>query len=238
MRKNISLVSFVCLPLLACGGSDSNSKSVKVVDAKTYNDAPASLCGAGSSYASLGNMGFAVDEPAHTGSNGSAVSRTIFAGTTLGSATVASGLLLIDGAGVFASGIKAGTYPISGQDASFSTCDLCFFIQAGANKGTTIGFTLDGTGGDFYQAISGSIVFSAIGANAGSGSGHNLSGTISNIVFQKVDLTTGNPSADGCTTTVGSGGWGYDLQAQGSARTSPKTGITEAIEAKLSNRSL
>jgi hypothetical protein len=242
--KKFSIASLACLPLLACGGDDGGSTKVKVVDAKVFKDAPASVCGAGSSYPSLGNMGYALDLPAHQGSDGSTIPREILAATTLGSGTVASGLLLVSGSGVFtATGNPApGTYQITGAEASFGTCAMCFFLQAGAveNAANTIGFTLDGTGGDFYQAISGTLTFTAIGSDAGSGSGHSLGGTISNVTFQKIDVTTGDPTDDGCMTTVGSGGWGYNLQMAGSAQARTKKEILGAMQAqaKLSNRSL
>ena len=242
MRKQFSIASFVCLPLLACGGNDN--KTVKVADAKTFKDAPAAVCGAEASYASLGNMGYALDLPAHTGSNGSAVPRAILAGTTLGSGDVASGLLLAAGGGVFPTTINPGTYPITGDDASFATCNMCFFIQAGAVNKTanTIGFKLDGTGGDFYEAVSGSITLTAVGSNAGSGSGHHFAGTISNVTFKKIDVNTGDPTADGCTSSAGSGGWGYDLQNAGSAalvggEPTGRQGI-DGVEMKLTNRTL
>ena len=242
--KKFSIASLACLPLLACGGDDGGSTKVKVVDAKVFKDAPASLCGAGSSYAALGNMGYALDLPAHQGSDGTTISRAILAATTIGSGDVASGLLLISGSGVFAAGNPApGTYQITGADASFSTCSMCFFIQQGATDvaANTIGFTFDGTGGDFYQAVSGTLTFTAIGSDAGSGSGHTLVGSISNVTFQKIDLTTLDPTDDGCMTTIGSGGWSYALQNQGSAqaRTAPtKKSNFEATHATLTNRTL
>jgi hypothetical protein len=239
MRKKFSkLATFVCLPLLACGGN-SNNKTVMIVDGKVFKDAPPALCGAGSSYASLGNSGYALDLPAHTGSDGSAVSRAVLAATTLGSGDVASGLLLVANSGVFTGGdLKPGTYAIAGDEASFGTCSMCFFIQAGAvnNAAGTIGFKFDGTGGDFYQAVSGSLTFTAIGSNAGSGSGHNLVGSVSNAVLQKIDVTTGDPTPDNCMATIGSGGWGYNLQNNGSAAAAaPKQ---DGYEARLSNRTL
>jgi hypothetical protein len=241
--KKFSIASLACLPLLACGGDDAGTK-IKVVDAKVFKDAPPALCGAGSSYAALGNMGYALDLPAHQGSDGSTVSRAILAATTLGSGTVASGLLLVSGSGVFAAGNPApGTYQITGAEAAFATCAMCFFIQEGATNvaGGTIGFTLDGTGGDFYQAVAGTLTFTAIGSNAGSGSGHTLVGSISNVTFQKIDVTTGDPTDDACMSTVGSGGWSYNMQMGGSAqaRTAPtKQAILGAMQAKLSNRTL
>src|SRR5664279_2087106 len=115
--KKFSIASFACLPLLACGGDDAGSK-IKVVDAKVFKDAPPALCGAESSYTTLGNRGFALDAPAHQGSDGSTLPREIFAGTTLGSGDVASGLFMVSGSGVFPSGLAPGTFQITGAEAS------------------------------------------------------------------------------------------------------------------------
>jgi hypothetical protein len=238
--KKFSIASLACLPLLACGGDDGGGTKVKVVDAKVFKDAPPALCGADSTYPTLGNRGFALDEPAHQGSDGSTISRAIFAGTTLGSGDVASGLLLISGSGVFPSGLAPGTFQITGAEASFGTCALCFFIQQGAtdNAAGTIGFTFDGTGGDFYQAVAGTITLTAVGSNAGSGSGHSLVGTVSNVTMQKIDVTTGDPTDDACMSMIGSGGWSYNLQSAGSAQARTKGEMLQTMRAKLSNRTL
>jgi len=224
MRKQFSFASLVCLPLLACGGSNNNSKTVKTVDGKAADAAAA--CAAAASYPMLGNMGYGLDFPATM--NGS---QTIVHGQvmveTLNTTDVVF-LQLNAQFGGFGSGdIKAGTYALAGDDLDPTACGLCFYVWPKSLNGTTLNVNSAYFMTEQYMAVSGSITLTQAG---GSANGSNLiAGTVSNVTFKHATIASDGSlsyNADGCTTSVGSGSFGYKLQ-MGSAGSAAFAGDSE-----------
>lgn len=91
---------------------------------------------------------------------------------------------LISGAGVFAGGLRTGTFSLSGVDAGFTTCGLCVNVVADivAGQGPT----------KFYQATAGEVTLTSVTSP--------YAGSVSNLVFAEVD-GNGAP-VPGCTTKV------------------------------------
>lgn len=94
---------------------------------------------------------------------------------------------LVAGKGVFAGGLAAGTYTISGVDAGYTTCGLCVHIIADIVTGSGPS--------KFYFADSGSVTLTGTGPVAGSAS---------NLHFTAVDINSGAKIADGCDATIAS----------------------------------
>ncbi len=237
MRKTFSLASIAWLPLLACGGSSNNNKTVHTVDSKTFMDGSGSTaCTAASSYASLGNLGAAVDHPA-TGS--AAQYQTLY--STVGSADAIVALFEAGGT-KWPQMVAPGTFTIDATDGDLGTCDLCFLLSPGGWDMTAMTLGVKDLT-DVYIATAGTVTITATGT-AGSGSGHQLLGTVSNLQLKHVsiDTTSGVQTdlPDGCTTSIGSGGFGYDLHApsgSAAAADAPRSAVSDLIErAQLSNR--
>jgi len=96
-------------------------------------------------------------------------------------------LKLIAGKGVFGGGFTTGTFPIAGEDKSFSTCGLCTNIIADivSGQGPT----------KFYFATSGTVTLTATSPIAGSAQ---------NLHFVEINGASGTPVAGGCTSTIAS----------------------------------
>lgn len=90
--------------------------------------------------------------------------------------------------GVFSTGVKPGTYAISGVDAGFSTCGLCVHIVADIVSGS--GPT------KFYFAESGSVTLTSTTTP--------VTGSAQNIVFREVDINSGQFVTNGCSATIDS----------------------------------
>ena len=90
--------------------------------------------------------------------------------------------------GVFSTGVKPGTYTISGVDAGFSTCGLCVNIIADIVSGQGPS--------KFYFAESGSVTLTSTTTPV-SGSGQN-------IVLREVDINSGQFVPNGCRATIDS----------------------------------
>lgn len=227
MRKQFSIASLVCLPLLACGGNNNN-KTVKTVDSAKAVDA-AATCQAAAMYPTLGNMGYGLDFPAMTGSNGQMIVHGQVMVETLNSTDVVF-LQLNAMFGGFGSGdIKPGTYALAGDDLDPTACGLCFYVWPKSLVGTSLSNVNDAyLMTEQYMAVSGSITLTQAGGTAGSGSGHQIAGTVSNVTFKHATIAADGTLAynpDGCTTSVGSGSFGYNLQMGGSAALAPDSEI-------------
>jgi hypothetical protein len=91
---------------------------------------------------------------------------------------------LVPGKGVFAGGLAAGTYPIGGVDANFTTCGLCTNIVADVtNTGPA----------KFYYASSGTVTVNTVTAP--------ITGTVQNLAFGEIDISTGAVNGP-CTASI------------------------------------
>ncbi|MEO8845290.1 MAG: hypothetical protein ABI591_01695 [Kofleriaceae bacterium] len=203
MRKKLSLLSLACLPLLACGGDDANSKKVTVIDAKTFLDAPpAAGCKAPSTYAaaSLGSGVYAGDTPAggamfpeHSQEVQAVLAHT---GSGTGSADTVDlmdMLLVQGGSGMFAAGINAGTYTI--DPTMDNTLQIVLWP---ALPGNTTSIPAAYLASEQYLAFSGSLTLTAEGA-----AGSAMTGTLSSLDFVHVNLANNQFTA---ANDDGSGG--------------------------------
>jgi hypothetical protein len=97
-------------------------------------------------------------------------------------------LELWDQSGPFAGDVLAGTYPIAGDDASLASCGVCLLALgdvAATGQPSTVLF-----------AQSGSVTIDSVEPT--------LSGSITGAELVEVDLTTREPVAGGCATTIAS----------------------------------
>jgi hypothetical protein len=207
MTRKVSIVSAVLVPLLACGSDDT----VKPVDSRIFQDGSGGgTCTAQAMYAALGTMGLAKDYPEHMGSAQVFAHQQIMI-ETLGS-NDAVYLELNAGFGGFGSNdIQPGTYQFAGEDLDYSTCGVCFLLFPMSVTGTSFMGDIN----NVYVATAGTIVLTDAGGSAGSGSGHMVAGSITNVTFKKATIDadrmmTYDPA--NCTTSIGSGGFGYNLQ--------------------------
>lgn len=212
MRKQFNIASLVCLPLIACGGNNNNSKTVKTVDSAKAADA-APMCQAAAMYPSLGNMGYGLDFPEDTTTTPPTAHAQVMVETL--NATDVVFLQLNAGFGGFGSAdIKPGTYALAGDDLDPTACGLCFYVWPKSLNGTSLS-AVDSTYlmSQQYMAVSGSITLTTAG---GSANGSNtISGTVSNVTFKHATIASDGTltyDPDGCTTSVGSGSFGYKLQ--------------------------
>jgi len=214
MRKQFSFASLVCLPLIACGGSNNNTKTVKTVDGKAADAAAA--CAAAASYPTLGNMGYGVDYPAMTNGSGQMIAHAQVMVETLNTTDVVFLQLNADFGGFGSGDIKPGTYALAGDDLDPTACGLCFYVWPKSLNGTSLSAVTSAyLMTEQYMAVSGSITLTQAGGSAGSGSGHLIAGSVSNVTFKHATIASDGTltyNADGCTTSVGSGSFGYPLQ--------------------------
>ena len=228
MRKNISLLSFVCLPLLACGGSDSNSKSVKVVDAKTFLDGSGSssaACKAQATYANLGSGGRAVDHPGvNTGS--AHVHYQVYQ-SLLNSTDYFFMFLQADGSGGAWAGSAIGpvTADLSALPGNLLLPELDLFPMA--KFGSDGSLDQNYYASESYVAFSGTVNYTAAGGSGGT----QLTGSLTNVVFQHVNISgTGfTDPGDMCTATVASASFSATL---GSGMAAFQDGQTGSFEIK------
>ncbi|MBZ0234805.1 MAG: hypothetical protein K8M05_20920, partial [Deltaproteobacteria bacterium] len=97
------------------------------------------------------------------------------------------GVELWDNLGAFAGGaVRAGTFPITGVETSYSTCGVCVIAQ-GAIDGTT----------QVFSATSGSVEVVAVGA-----AGTPLTVRLTNIAFTQMDPMTNMPVANACESDL------------------------------------
>jgi len=209
MRKKLSLASLACLPLFACGGdSGGTNKTVKVVDAKVFQDGPpAATCKAPASYThELGSNVYAADTPAggtmfpdHFQEVQGLLAQT--GSGTSGSDTVDIITLEMDqgSAGAFAGGIKVGTYTI--DPTMDNTLEVLLWPGL---PGNTTSIPAAYLASEQYLAFSGSLTLTAEG-----GSGMTITGTLSSLDFIHVDLasnqfTAANDDGSGgsCESTI------------------------------------
>ena len=91
---------------------------------------------------------------------------------------------LVPGKGAFAAGLAAGTYPLSGADANFTTCGLCTNIVA----------DITSTGpAKFYFASSGTITLDSVTAP--------ITGSVQDLHFTEIDIGTGATNGP-CTADI------------------------------------
>jgi len=217
MRKNISLVSFVCLPLLACGGSDSNSKSVKVVDAKTFLDGSgggSAACLAQATYANLGSNLAAKDHAGTPAGNISGGSGTHFQSLqSLLNSTDYFRMLMFSGgsAGAWA-GSDLGPVAVDIAQLTELNPELEIFPMAKFGSDGTI--TDDSYFNQRYVAFAGTVNYTAIGMV---GSNAKLTGTVTNLEFDHVFVNsmTGmfSDPGDGCKATMASASFTTSITA-------------------------
>jgi hypothetical protein len=99
-------------------------------------------------------------------------------------------LELWDNLGAFKGGVvRAGTFPLSGDDAALGTCGVC--VRALGGKGTT-------EEQEFF-ATSGTVEVTAVG-----GSGTEFNAVISNVTFEQLDTTDTKKKlkANGCASAL------------------------------------
>jgi hypothetical protein len=204
MRKNISLVSFVCLPLLACGGSDSNTKTVKVVDAKTFLDGSggsgSAACLAQATYANLGSGGRATDHAGINFGNGHVHYQTYQ--SLLNSTDYFAMILEANGSGGAWSGTAIG--PVVADLASLPgnlllpELEMLPMAKFGSDN------SLDPTyaANESYVAFAGTVNYTAAGGSGGT----MLTGTLTNVQFDHVHVTNNMfaDPGDMCSATIAS----------------------------------
>lgn len=209
--SKVSIVSAVVLPLFACGGDDK-----KTVDSGPTHDVIVGGCTAQAMYASLGDTGLAKDYPEHQGSDQVFAHQQIMI-ETLGS-NDAVYLELNAGFGGFGSNdIHPGTFQLQGEDLDYATCGLCLLLFPMSING----MDFMGDINNVYVATAGTLVLTDAGGSAGSGSGHSLSGSIANATFKKAVIASDRTQTydpANCTSSIGSGTFGYDLQVGTLAR--------------------
>lgn len=219
MRKKFSILSLACLPLLACGGDDANNKKISVPDAKVFKDGSGGgSCAVQPMYSALGQRGAVVDHPTGANAEYMQLYTTMTAGVGSAEGSDSSVALLFSGGTYWPSGITGGSgsapITISASDGDYATCEICFFVSVGGFDGQ--GIKIADTS-DVYLANSGTFMIQQRGVNNGSGGSAHLGdyffATVTNLHFHHVslDTTAGTSSEipDGCTTTVGSGDYGY-----------------------------
>jgi hypothetical protein len=94
---------------------------------------------------------------------------------------------LWDGWGAFPDQVTTGTFPLTGEEGSYSTCGACVFIRGDVvGPGSTTGF---------WMATGGTLTVTSIEGN--------LTGTLSNVTF--AHMANGSqtvPANDGCETSI------------------------------------
>lgn len=88
-------------------------------------------------------------------------------------------LKLYKGRGLFAEGVTAGTYNITGADTRYPDCDACIFMYAEKDE---LPYA-------FFMAESGTIQLETVGAE--------LTGRVENVVLRMIDLVYDGPSCTG-----------------------------------------
>ena len=229
MRKNISLLSFVCLPLLACGGSDSNSKSVKVVDAKTFLDGSgggSAACLAQATYANLGSGGRAVDHPGPNFGSDSHVHYQQYV-SRLNPTDIFDMILQADGSGGAWAGSAIGPVvaDLSALPGNLLLPELDLFPMA--KIGSDGSLDPNYYANESYVAFSGTVNYTAAGGSGGT----QLTGSLTNVVFQHVHIsgTSFTDPGDMCTATVASASFSATL---GSGMAAFQDGQTGSFEIK------
>lgn len=208
MRKQFSIASLVCLPLIACGGSDNNTKTVKVPDAAKQVDAMVA-CNAPAMY-TLGTKGGASDTPEHA--NGSGSGTIVHSQDIQLQVNVSTDLLrfLLNAQfGGFGSGdIVPGTYALAGDDLDSGACGICAFVYPKVFDGSGAVVTGYDFNNNLYMATAGTFVITADTPPAGSGSSGTFTASISNMTFKHVNFSGASQTyaADGCTTAIATGG--------------------------------
>lgn len=155
------------------------------------------LCDVPRDYGALGN----VSASAGTVPYGPYISMTI-------DSTIVEGIALHDqleillhpGVGVFAGGLKTGSFTIGGDEAVRATCGLCLRINANltpdlANVLGPVKFFKN------YQAISGTVTLTS--------ATRPFTGTVRNLSFVQVSVG-GSPITGGCKTEIASASFTSD----------------------------
>lgn len=212
MSQKFSILPLVCLPLLACGGDDNPNNKIKVPDAKVFMDGSASACAAQPMYAALGNLGAVVDHPMN-GTHDEFMQLYTSVGSN--DATLA---ILSAGGTKWPTGITggSGSAPVSidaDDAAGLVSCDLCFFLSVGGFDMTAMTLGIKDTS-DVYIATAGTMMIQQKGViNGSAGSNTNyFFASVSGLHFKHVALNETDGTVtdlDSCTTSVGSGDYGY-----------------------------
>jgi hypothetical protein len=208
-KKSLSLVSMVCLPLLACGSSDNGTK-VKVVDAKTFLDGSGSGSGSGckapASYPGLGSGIRAYDIPP---SGTFAHAQELL--SKLGSADYFDMYLIgsAGGSSVWPAAIGPASVDLSTVMGTLDP-ELDLYPQA-VLTGSGYLSTDTQENGD-YIGFAGTVNFTMAGGSAGT----TLAGSLTGVEFDHVlvasDGSLSDPM-DGCSTTIASASFSTTLMA-------------------------
>ncbi|MFT3697195.1 MAG: hypothetical protein QM831_28895 [Kofleriaceae bacterium] len=187
---------------VACGGDDGGKNNVTTHDSGTGSNGSGSGSGSCTADADYGaaDFGSASDQFASYSGSGSDEFET-WGGLLNDDADELDLELYAGGTGVFATGIKTGTFPITGDDAQYKTCAVCVRIYTDEDfSGSDVTFK------DHYFASSGTVTLTAV-------SGNTFSGTLSNIGLDHVTIGsdfTSTPVGD-CTSKITSGTMMTDL---------------------------
>jgi hypothetical protein len=168
--RSLAPLLLVVLPLGACGGESSTTPDAPA----NQPDANQAQCLVKSSYGAVGSV-----TGVQTAGDGT-VSATLEAGPPRD----AFFIKLVNGKGVFASGLQTGTFTISGVDADYNNCGLCVHIIADIVAGSGPS--------KFYFANSGTVTLTST---------TKVAGSAMNLHFNEVNLTTG-AVIPGCETTM------------------------------------
>jgi len=197
----VSIPLVPLIPLLACGGdSKTPDANIHVIDGSGGGSGSGSGSGSatctGAATYGAADFGSGSDQFAET--DGSGAMHTEVWGAVIGNSGTmpdAVQLELYAGAGAFTGDIKTGTYQLTGADAQYKTCGVCFRMFTDLHmQGSAVAST------DQYFATAGTVTLTSV-------SGNTFSGTVSNITMQHVNIGsdfTSTPVGD-CTSTLSSG---------------------------------
>jgi hypothetical protein len=204
------------LPIaFACGGGDDGGGGIHVTNPDAAIDAMEPCKGQTMYTPAFGSDSQeATDYPA-TGSGEDATLHEVFFIGALDANTPGDYLYLdlYEMFGAFDGGdIKTGTFPITGDDAAYSTCGACVMLGAQVDA--------DGNVDDWYFARSGILNLTSVTGR--------LTGSLQNVMLYRVKTDVdGNPSDDAtfdCETKIMSGSFDAPITVDsGSAASDPYT---------------
>jgi hypothetical protein len=92
------------------------------------------------------------------------------------------------GAGVFENGLTTlDNYTLTGDDLSFDDCNICIYLTDRYDTGEQTYF-------DTYMITGGTVTLTSVEGN--------ITGTLEDATFEKVDGDTGVPTEDGCASEI------------------------------------
>jgi hypothetical protein len=109
---------------------------------------------------------------------------------------------LMAGYGVFADGIKTGTFNLTGDEINYGSCGLCVRLLSKVDPATW-------EAGQYYMATGGTVTITSLHPQ--------VAGTLANVKFEHVSIDTvtleSTPLGDGCTTQAKSASFDAELEA-------------------------